>query len=106
MRDRFHISKHLNEAVDQVRRQEHKKLKKEGDETLTGSRYLWLYNPENMSDEKWDSFSLLKEMELKTSRTWAIREQFRWFWEYEYAGSQRSFLHAGTGGHHIAGWSR
>jgi len=51
--DRFHISKHLKEAVDQVRRQEHKKLKKEGDETLTGTRYLWLRNPENISDEKW-----------------------------------------------------
>lgn len=90
--DRFHISKHLNEAVDQVRRQEHKMLKKEGDETLTGSRYLWLYNPENMSDEKWDSFSVLKEMELKTSRAWAIREQFRWFWGYEYAGNAKKFF--------------
>ena len=28
--DRFHVSKHLNEAVDQVRRQEHKVLKKQG----------------------------------------------------------------------------
>ena len=31
MYDCFHISKHLNEAVDKVRRQEHKALRKEGD---------------------------------------------------------------------------
>jgi len=40
--DRFHISKHLNEAVDQVRRQEHKILKQDGDETLTGTKQLWI----------------------------------------------------------------
>jgi len=90
--DRFHISKHLNEAVDKVRRQEHKALKKEGDETLTGTRYSWLSNPENLSDEKWDLFAILKEMELKTSRAWAIREQFRWFWEYQYAWSAKKFF--------------
>ncbi len=46
--DRFHVSKHLNEAVDQVRRQEHKVLKKQGDARLTGSKQLWLFNPENL----------------------------------------------------------
>lgn len=38
--DRFHISKHLNEAVDQVRPQEHKLLRSQGDERLTGSKQL------------------------------------------------------------------
>ncbi len=42
--DRFHISKHLGEAVDQVRRSENKALMAEGDGRLTGSRYLWLTN--------------------------------------------------------------
>lgn len=90
--DRFHISKHLNEAVDKVRRQEHKAMKADGDKTLTGTKQLWLYNPENMSDEQWDRFESLKEAELKTSRAWAIREQFRWFWEYSYAGSAKKFF--------------
>ena len=44
--DRFHISKHLNEAVDKVRRSEHKGLKQVGDERLTGSKQLWLLGPE------------------------------------------------------------
>lgn len=90
--DRFHISKHLGEAVDKVRRQEHKALKSEGDQTLTGTRQLWLYNPENLSDEQWSEFESLKEAELKTARAWAIREQFRWFWEYRYAGNARKFF--------------
>ncbi len=90
--DRFHISKHLNEAVDQVRRQEHKALKKSGDDRLTGSKQLWLFNPENMSNERWLEFETLKDQELKTSRAWAIKEQFRWLWDYRYAGNARKFF--------------
>ncbi len=90
--DRFHVSKHLNEAVDQVRRQEHKVLKKQGDARLTGSKQLWLFNPENLNDDQWLKFEPLKDQELKTSRAWAIKEQFRWFWEYRYAGNAKKFF--------------
>jgi transposase len=90
--DRFHVSKHLNEAVDQVRRQEHKALKKQGDVRLTGSKQLWLFNPENLNDDQWLKFEPLKDQELKTSRAWAIKEQFRWFWEYRYAASAKKFF--------------
>lgn len=90
--DRFHISKHLNESVDKVRRQEHKALQAAGDESLKGSKQLWLFNVENLSEDQWLAFEPLKEMELKTSRAWAIKEQFRWFWEYCYAGNARKFF--------------
>lgn len=90
--DRFHISKHLNEAVDQVRRQENKSLRQEGDERLKGSKQLWLFNPENLSEDRWIEFEMLKDQELKTSRAWAIKEQFRWFWEYRYAGNASKFF--------------
>ena len=59
---------------------------------LTGSKQLWLFNPENLSDDRWIEFETLKDQELKTSRAWAIKEQFRWFWEYRYAGNARKFF--------------
>ncbi len=90
--DRFHISKHLGDAVDKVRRAEHKALMHEGDDRLKGSKQLWLFNPENLSDEKWLRFKPLKDQLLKTARAWAIKEQFRYFWEYRYAGSARKFF--------------
>jgi transposase len=46
--DRFHVSKHLNEAVDKVRRIEHRELKEQGEETLKGSKFLFLFAPENL----------------------------------------------------------
>ena len=47
---------------------------------MTGSRYLWLTNPENLSEERAASFEELKNANLKTSRAWTIRELFRDFW--------------------------
>ena len=47
--DKFHIAGHLGDAVDQVRRAEHRRLLGEDDERLKGSRYKWLTNPEHGS---------------------------------------------------------
>ena len=79
--DKFHISKHLGEAVDKVRRSEQKTLRREGDDRLTGSKYLWLTNTENLTNEKRERFETLKSLKLKTSRAWAIRELFGEFWD-------------------------
>lgn len=52
--DKFHVVKHLGDAVDRVRRAEHKALKAEtGDSPLTSSRYLWLQHPDRMTDKAW-----------------------------------------------------
>ena len=40
--DRFHLMRHVLDAVDKVRKQEHKALLQAGDTTLTKSKYLWL----------------------------------------------------------------
>jgi transposase len=90
--DKFHISKYLGDAVDKVRRAEHKALKLEGDETLTGSRQLWLYNMENLDDERYARLNELQQQDLKTARAWAIKENFRWFWDYSYAGNAKKFF--------------
>jgi transposase len=91
--DKFHISKNLNEAVDKVRRLEHKVLKQDGDHRLTGSKQLWLYRPDHIPDERLLDFEALKNQQLKTARAWAIKENFRWFWMNCYAGNARKYFH-------------
>ena len=90
--DRFHVSQYLGEAVDKVRRQEHKELMAQGDETLKGTRQLWLYNPENFSSEQMVEFSTLKDLHLKVARAWAAKEMFSQFWEYQQEGWARRFF--------------
>ena len=90
--DKFHVSKYLGEAVDKVRRQEHKELLAQGDETLKGTRQLWLYNPQNFSPEQAEEFSALKDLQLKVARAWAAKELFSKFWEYQQEGWARRFF--------------
>jgi transposase len=90
--DKFHISKYLGEAVDKVRREEHKELMAQGDETLKGTRQLWLYNPENFNPEQAEEFAALKDLHLKVARAWAAKELFSKFWEYQEEGWARRFF--------------
>jgi transposase len=90
--DKFHVAKHLNEAVDQVRRAENKELLAQGDETLKGTRQLWLYNPQHLSREQTGVFSALREQGLKVARAWAAKELFTRIWTYSYAGAARRFF--------------
>ena len=78
--DRYHLSSHLNNAVDKVRREEAKVFRAEGDERLTSTRYLWLTNPENLSEGKADDLAKLCHQRMKTARAWAIKEAFVEFW--------------------------
>jgi len=61
--DKFHVIKLLNEAVDQVRREEQKTVS-----ALKSSRYLWLYNPNNLSETKKKRLNSLTQMNLKTAK--------------------------------------
>ena len=81
--DRFHIMRHVVEAVDKVRKQEHKVLTKAGDDTLSKSKYLWLTNPDNMTDQARARFAELKSAQLKTARAWALKEALRELWNYK-----------------------
>ncbi len=84
--DRFHIMKHMGEAVDAVRKAEHRRLRGEGDETLKRTKYLWLYAEENLPEEARERFAALRALNLKTGRAWAIKESLRGLWRYRRRG--------------------
>ena len=50
--DRFHIMKMATEAVDKVRKGEHRRLAELGDHRLSGTEYLWITGQENFSDSQ------------------------------------------------------
>lgn len=80
--DKFHVAGYLGKAVDLVRKKEHRSLKKEGDETLTKTKYLWLKNPDTWESKERAKFKELQRDELKVGRAWSIKESFRDFWIY------------------------
>jgi transposase len=78
--------------VDKVRKKEHREFKKEGNETLTGAKYLFLKNPDNWDDDERAQFDALMTDELRVGRAWALKEAFRKFWEYEREWSAKKFF--------------
>ena len=76
--DKFHIQKLLNDAVDEVRRQERKEHPE-----LNRTRYLWLKRPEKLTKKEREILESLtpRKRHLKTSRAYAIKLSFQEFWE-------------------------
>lgn len=92
--DRYHISAHLNAAVDRVRKDEHKRLMSVGDDTLKGSKYQWLRTHADKRSSAAVSFRALHALDLKTSRAWHYKEDFRHFWNYLQPAAAERFYEA------------
>ncbi len=90
--DKFHIVKHLVEAVDRVRKTEHKSLLKTGIEYLKRTKYLWLTNPSNWTEKQRELFRELKSKKLKVGKAWTLKEMFSELWEYRYEKAARNFF--------------
>jgi transposase len=87
--DKFHVAQHLGKAVDQVRRQENKDLRAQGDDRLKKTRYHWLRNPASIDPEHRRAFRALRQSELKTARAWALKETAMNLYNYVYEGPAR-----------------
>jgi len=92
--DRFHIMKHMTQAVDEVRKAEHRRLLKDDDDTLKRTKYLWLFSEENLPERYAEWFARLKALNLKTGRAWAIKESLRDLWSYRRKGWAKRFWKA------------
>lgn len=93
--DRFHIVQRMNKAIDQVRAAEVKQLVADGYEPiLKRSRWLLLKRPENLSEVQAAKLSELLQYNLKSIRSYLMKEDFQRFWEYTHAAWAGQFLDA------------
>jgi transposase len=90
--DRFHVVKHLNEAVDTVRKQEHAELSESSHDWLTGRKYLFLKNPDDWKAEEKQCFQELRKKDLKVTKAWSVREIFQSFWLFSSKTAARAFF--------------
>ncbi len=77
--DKFHIMKYMNEGVDKTRKKEAKKLDKANDNSLKKTKYLFLKNQENMTENQFLRFEKVKNINLETCKAWEIKENFKGF---------------------------
>ena len=82
--DRFHIMAHLSKAIDKVRAQEARDLKAAGYElVLTRTRWLLPKRPENLTGKQEGKLADLLKYNLKTVRSYLLKEEFQGFWAYK-----------------------
>jgi transposase len=80
--DRFHIVKHLSEAVDEVRRAEVRRLSGAQKVAFKSTRWLLLKNPWNLSAQQQERLSTLVRWNTPIVRAWYLKESFQLFWDY------------------------
>ena len=91
--DRFHIMAHMNKAIDKVRAEEVKALAANGYEpVLKKARWLLLKRPENLTEQQDIRLSDLVHYNLKSVRSYLLKEEFQLFWLYKTPHWAGSFL--------------
>jgi transposase len=85
--DKFHIMKIVNEALDQVRRNE-----QSGNALLKKTRYIWLKNPFRLTQKQLKRLGNLKQMNLKTVRAYNIKLSLQTFWAIEGREAAEKYL--------------
>ncbi len=92
--DRFHIMQAMNKAIDEVRAEEARRLKRDGYEpVLKHARWCLLKRPENLTRKQTVKLAELVKYNLRSVKSYLLREDFQRFWTYQYAGWARRFLH-------------
>ena len=90
--DRFHIVKHLNDAVDEVRRSLWRCLSGKERATFQGTRWLLLKNPWNLNDNQRERLSTLVRWNSPLVRAWYLKEAFQLFWTYQQPKRAEEYL--------------
>ena len=80
--DRFHVARHLGDAVDKVRRAEHRALAKEGNGILLGTRWQWLKGAARKTHAEKLAFARLRAGTRRTAQAWELKEAAANLWNY------------------------
>jgi transposase len=84
--DRFHITSHLNQAVDEVRRTETTRLRsknKDAAQRLKHMRWPLLRRGSRVRGRARQKLNALLASKLATARAWELKEAFAHFWRYK-----------------------
>ena len=90
--DKFHILKHLSDALDIVRRSEYKRVTDDGRSFIKGQRYVLLSRRENLNDDGRKNLEKLLQANARLNIAYLLREQFEQLWSYSNATEARAFF--------------
>jgi len=90
--DKFHILRHLGEALDKVRKQEYARLSGPKRRFIKGQKYVLLSHRENLTSEGKKSLKLLLAANKRLNTAYLLKESFAQMWDYNTEGWARRFF--------------
>ena len=90
--DKFHVIRHLGDALDQVRKSEYKRLTGKGRRFIKGQKYTLLSRRENLTRQGRQSLKLLLKANKRLNTAYVLKESFVQLWKYKTAGWARRFF--------------
>jgi len=90
--DKFHIMKHLSEAMDKVRREEYQRVSGKQGKFIKGQRYTLLSHRENLTVEGRRSLKELLSVNKRIQTAYLLKEEFGQLWDYESETWARKFF--------------
>ncbi len=90
--DKFHIMRHLGEALDQVRKREYARLSGHERRFIKGQKYTLLSHRENLTLEGRQALKTLLAANKRLNTAYLLKESFGQLWNYEREGWARRFF--------------
>jgi len=90
--DKFHVLRHLSEALDKVRKSEYKRLTGRDRRFIKGQKYALLSHRENLTVEGRQGLQLLLRANKRLHTAYVLKETFGQLWDYQREGWARRFF--------------
>ena len=90
--DKFHILKHLGEAMDKVRQREYARLSGQDRRFLKGQRYTLLSHWGNLTADGKTALKELFKVNQRLNKAYLLKESFGPLWHYRRPGWARRFF--------------
>ena len=90
--DRFHLVKALNQAVDEVRKEQWRALDTQGRKAIKGLRWLLSRHSRHRTKGHTRFLNSLRNSNRRIHRAWVLKDEFEHFWDYRYPASAKKFL--------------
>ena len=90
--DKFHVLRHLSDALDEIRRQEYKRVNDKERKYIKGQRYTLLSHMANLDTDGRRSLRLLLKANRRLHKAYLLKEAFGQLWDYSYPASARKFF--------------
>ena len=90
--DKFHVMRHLGDAIDDVRKQEYARLMGTGRRFIKGQKYTLLSRWENLTEPGREALKLLFDANRRLYRAYLLKEQFGQLWDCRTATEARQFF--------------